>query len=303
MSLLRELDRIGALRALDDALAQHPAPARSGHARQRAGRRRAGLAGGGAGPCRLRPGAAAPAGAMPTWPGRMPHGWAQALAASPLRRHARRRPMRRPPPRRWCSNTACSTCAATANTNAGWRCGLRAIAAAAMPETGIAAWRRCSRSCSPTPPAAMPRPAPPRWRCAATCCWSPAAPAPARPPPSPACWRCASRRRSRPATRRRASRWPRPPAAPPTAWPKACAAPCGRWPRCGIDDALAALPDEASTLHRLLGVIPDAPRFRHHADNPLPFDIVVVDEASMVDLPLMCKLAEAVAMAEQARAQ
>ena len=62
----------------------------------------------------------------------------------------------------------------------------------------------------------------------------------------------------------------------------------------GIDHALAALPDEASTLHRLLGVIPDAPRFRHHADNPLPFDIVVVDEASMVDLPLMCKLAEAV---------
>ena len=72
----------------------------------------------------------------------------------------------------------------------------------------------------------------------------------------------------------------------------------------GIDDALAALPDEASTLHRLLGVIPDAPRFRHHADNPLPFDIVVVDEASMVDLPLMCKLAEAVADgAEQAPTQ
>ena len=58
---------------------------------------------------------------------------------------------------------------------------------------------------------------------------------------------------------------------------------------------LDAMPDGAQTLHRLLGVIPDVPRFRHDADNPLPYDIVVVDEASMVDLPLMCKLAEAVA--------
>jgi len=34
--------------------------------------------------------------------------------------------------------------------------------------------------------------------------------------------------------------------------------------------------------------------FRHHADNPLPYDVVVVDEASMIDLPLMAKLVEAV---------
>ncbi len=64
----------------------------------------------------------------------------------------------------------------------------------------------------------------------------------------------------------------------------------------GVDAALlAALPGEAGTLHRLLGTIPDTPRFRHHAGHPLPFDIVVVDEGSMVDLPLMCKLVEAVA--------
>jgi exodeoxyribonuclease V alpha subunit len=64
----------------------------------------------------------------------------------------------------------------------------------------------------------------------------------------------------------------------------------------GIDPAPCdALPQTASTLHRLLGTIPDSPRFRHDAGNPLPFDVVVVDEASMVDLPLMCKLVDAVA--------
>jgi len=64
----------------------------------------------------------------------------------------------------------------------------------------------------------------------------------------------------------------------------------------GVEPALAAgLPAGASTLHRLLGVIPGLPRFRHDADNPLPFDLIVVDEASMVDLPMMCKLVEAVA--------
>ncbi|MCC5074056.1 AAA family ATPase [Xanthomonas campestris] len=64
----------------------------------------------------------------------------------------------------------------------------------------------------------------------------------------------------------------------------------------GVDPTLAdTLPTGASTLHRLLGVIPDSPHFRHDADNPLPFDLIVVDEASMVDLPLMCKLVDAVA--------
>lgn len=50
----------------------------------------------------------------------------------------------------------------------------------------------------------------------------------------------------------------------------------------------------ATTLHRMLGTIMDSPYFRHNADNPLEADIVVVDEASMVDLPLLAKLMAAV---------
>src|SRR5690606_5816094 len=57
---------------------------------------------------------------------------------------------------------------------------------------------------------------------------------------------------------------------------------------------IEALPTSGSTLHRLLGTIPDSPRFRHDADTPLPLDVVVVDEASMIDLPLMAKLVDAV---------
>jgi exodeoxyribonuclease V alpha subunit len=59
--------------------------------------------------------------------------------------------------------------------------------------------------------------------------------------------------------------------------------------------ARAALPDRAETVHRALGVHPAHPhRPRHHAANPLPADIVVVDESSMVDLPLMARLFDAV---------
>lgn len=57
--------------------------------------------------------------------------------------------------------------------------------------------------------------------------------------------------------------------------------------------ALKAIPEEASTLHRLLGVIPNSHRFRHNEDNPLRLNLLVVDEASMVDLPMMHKLLSA----------
>ena len=59
----------------------------------------------------------------------------------------------------------------------------------------------------------------------------------------------------------------------------------------GIKRAIVA---EASTIHRLLGTIPGSPYFRHNQENPLPVDLVVIDEASMVDLALMSKLVQSV---------
>ena len=64
-----------------------------------------------------------------------------------------------------------------------------------------------------------------------------------------------------------------------------------RW--CPDQQIREAMPDRAMTIHRLLGSLPHSSRFRHHRDNPLPVDVVVVDEASMVDLPLLAKLVQA----------
>ena len=55
------------------------------------------------------------------------------------------------------------------------------------------------------------------------------------------------------------------------------------------------LPAEPQTLHRLLGYNPARQTVRHDATRPLPYDLVVVDEASMVDLALMARLVDALA--------
>ena len=54
------------------------------------------------------------------------------------------------------------------------------------------------------------------------------------------------------------------------------------------------LPEDASTIQRLLGAKGDSPHFRHDAKNPLAADVVIVDEASMIDLALLAKLFDAV---------
>jgi exodeoxyribonuclease V alpha subunit len=52
----------------------------------------------------------------------------------------------------------------------------------------------------------------------------------------------------------------------------------------------AAIPTEVTTLHRLLGSRPGSRQFRYNEDNPLPLDILVIDEASMVDVDLMASV-------------
>ncbi|MFT5699057.1 MAG: exodeoxyribonuclease V alpha subunit [Desulforhopalus sp.] len=54
-----------------------------------------------------------------------------------------------------------------------------------------------------------------------------------------------------------------------------------------------AMPESAVTLHRLLGVRKNSPQFKHNSARPLEYDVVVIDEASMVDLAMMSKLVDA----------
>jgi exodeoxyribonuclease V alpha subunit len=53
------------------------------------------------------------------------------------------------------------------------------------------------------------------------------------------------------------------------------------------------LPTEAVTVHRLLGSRPGSPDFKHDNRNPLNADVVIIDESTMVDLPLMARLFDA----------
>ena len=61
------------------------------------------------------------------------------------------------------------------------------------------------------------------------------------------------------------------------------------------ESVIKHIPTDVSTVHRLLGVMSqdNGQRYRHHATNPLALDVLVVDEASMLDLSLMAALMEA----------
>ncbi len=49
-----------------------------------------------------------------------------------------------------------------------------------------------------------------------------------------------------------------------------------------------------TTIHRLLKYVPDSPYFKHDLTNPLNYDLVIVDEASMIDVALFSKLLAAI---------
>ena len=55
-------------------------------------------------------------------------------------------------------------------------------------------------------------------------------------------------------------------------------------------EILNEIPTQAQTIHRLLGVISNSPNFRHDQQNKLAYDVVLIDEVSMVDLPLMTRV-------------
>jgi len=59
-------------------------------------------------------------------------------------------------------------------------------------------------------------------------------------------------------------------------------------------DTLDSIPDTASTIHRLLGVKTGSHNFRYNKDNILNHDVLLVDETSMIDLPLMYRLLSAI---------
>lgn len=59
------------------------------------------------------------------------------------------------------------------------------------------------------------------------------------------------------------------------------------------DEIKAMMPAHSSTIHRLLGARPNTVEYKYNQSNRLHLDILVIDEASMVDLPMMFRLLQA----------
>ncbi len=59
------------------------------------------------------------------------------------------------------------------------------------------------------------------------------------------------------------------------------------------DEIRQKIPEQTKTLHQLLGARRHSSSFKHDRENPVPYDVVIVDEASMIDQALMSKLLDA----------
>ncbi len=59
------------------------------------------------------------------------------------------------------------------------------------------------------------------------------------------------------------------------------------------DETKALIPEEASTIHRLLGMNPVTGLPKRNRSNPLSIDLLILDEASMIDLSLLAKVLDA----------
>ncbi|MEH6443324.1 MAG: exodeoxyribonuclease V subunit alpha [Oceanospirillaceae bacterium] len=60
-------------------------------------------------------------------------------------------------------------------------------------------------------------------------------------------------------------------------------------------EVLELIPEQGKTLHRLLGSRASSNKFIHHRENPLLLDLLIIDEASMIDLPMMASIVDALA--------
>ncbi len=60
-----------------------------------------------------------------------------------------------------------------------------------------------------------------------------------------------------------------------------------------LGDTTDYIPDHVYTIHKLLGPKYLSPYFKYDQTRKLPFDVVVIDEASMIDVPLMAKFLQA----------
>ncbi len=58
-------------------------------------------------------------------------------------------------------------------------------------------------------------------------------------------------------------------------------------------ERVAGIPESAQTIHRLLGYRPDQVQPRYHEEHPLHCDVLLLDEVSMIDLPMLCRILRA----------